>query len=168
MTERFYYLWEKYILKIEYISCRLTSVQRVKNFEYPIVVQNKEFYTQIFCRVQDYFSGHSQSLVLPLKMDGTEFKKKVFDAVLKIPYGEQRTYQQIAKEIGQADAYRAVGQVLKKNPFLIAVPCHRVRHKDSKKMGYLGGCDLKIALLNWEEQHLKKRVSKTISNCKII
>lgn len=155
MTERFYYLWGKYIFEIEYVSCRVTSIQRVKNFDRSIVVKNKEFYTKIFSRFQDYFSSF-QNLVLPVKIEGTCFKRKVFNAVLKIPYGEQRTYQQIAKEIGQPDAYRAVGQVLNKNPLLIVVPCHRVCHKDPKKMGYLGGCDLKMDLLNWEKQQVEK------------
>lgn len=82
----------------------------------------------------------------------TLFEKKVYRAVLNIPLGEVRTYKWVAERIGRPKAARAVGQVLKRNPFTLIVPCHRVVACGGKLGGYNGGVKLKKALLDLERQ----------------
>ena len=80
------------------------------------------------------------------------FAKKVYRVVLKIPLGEVRTYEWVAKKAGKPKAYRAVGQVLKNNPCPLIVPCHRVVESSGKIGGYIWGKKIKRALLNLERQ----------------
>lgn len=83
----------------------------------------------------------------------TEFEKKVLREVVKIPLGEVRTYKWIAKKIGNPNAYRAVGNVLKKNPFPLFIPCHRVVKSSAKDLGgYTLGDDLKKKLIEFERE----------------
>jgi O-6-methylguanine DNA methyltransferase len=82
----------------------------------------------------------------------TPFAKRVYKVVLSIPLGEVRTYKWVAKKSGKPRAYRAVGQVLKNNPYLLIVPCHRVIESSGKIGGYVGGKKIKRALLNLERQ----------------
>jgi len=82
----------------------------------------------------------------------TPFAKKVYKVVLKIPLGEVRTYKWIAKKIGHPQAYRAVGQVLKNNPYPLIIPCHRVIASNGCIGGYIWGKKTKRALLNLERQ----------------
>ncbi|MBN2300717.1 MAG: methylated-DNA--[protein]-cysteine S-methyltransferase [Acholeplasmataceae bacterium] len=101
-----------------------------------------------------YFKHELKAFNLPIKyIKGTPFQKEVWDALLTIPYGETRTYQQIATQIGRPKSIRAVGQACKKNPVGIIVPCHRVIGKDGSMRGYSGPehIDLKKKLLNHEK-----------------
>ena len=82
----------------------------------------------------------------------TEFEKKVLDEVLKIPLGEVRTYKWIANKIGTPRAYRAVGAALRRNPYPLFIPCHRVVRSDGKAGGYSLGSDLKKDLINLEKK----------------
>jgi O-6-methylguanine DNA methyltransferase len=88
----------------------------------------------------------------------TLFAKKVYKVILKIPLGEVRTYKWVAKNIGQPRAYRAVGQVLKNNPYPLFIPCHRVICSNGKIGGYIFGQKKKRALLNLERTILKDMV----------
>lgn len=85
----------------------------------------------------------------------TPFAKKVYKVVLKIPLGEVRTYKWVAKKVGRSRAYRAVGQVLKNNPYPLLIPCHRVICSNGKLGGYAFGQKQKRALLNLERTILK-------------
>lgn len=87
----------------------------------------------------------------------TPFAKKVYRVVLSIPLGEVRTYKWVAKKVGHPKAYRAVGQVLKNNPYPLIIPCHRVINSSHKLGGYVFGKKSKQALLNLERQ-IKKLV----------
>jgi O-6-methylguanine DNA methyltransferase len=80
------------------------------------------------------------------------FAKKVYRVVLKIPLGEVRTYEWVAKKAGKPKAYRAVGQILKNNPCPLIIPCHRVVESSGKIGGYIWGKKIKRALLNLERQ----------------
>lgn len=82
----------------------------------------------------------------------TPFAKKVYKAVLNIPLGEVRTYKWIAKKIGNPRACRAVGQVLKNNPYMLIIPCHRVIESSGKIGGYRGGIKMKKRLLDLEKK----------------
>ena len=83
----------------------------------------------------------------------TEFQKKVYSAVAKIPKGEIRTYAQIAAAIGYPQAYRAAGNALNKNPFLGEIPCHRVIRSNGQSGGYVLGTRKKLELLNGERSN---------------
>lgn len=101
-----------------------------------------------------YFNHQLKKFDLPISFNrGTDFQKDVWQALLTIPYGETRSYQDIANLIGKPKAVRAVGQACKKNPIGIIVPCHRVIGKDGSMTGYSGKehTDLKQKLINHEK-----------------
>lgn len=97
-----------------------------------------------------YIDGKLEKFTIPIELEGTEFQLKVWEALLKIPYGEVRTYKDIAKYIGNEKAYRAVGNANNKNPIAIIVPCHRVIGVGKNIRGYAGGVDVKKKLLKVE------------------
>lgn len=97
-----------------------------------------------------YFSGERRDFDLPLAPAGTDFQRAVWEALKAIPYGETRTYGEIAAAVGRPKAVRAVGQANHVNPLPIFLPCHRVVGKNGALTGYAGGLDLKRALLALE------------------
>lgn len=99
----------------------------------------------------EYEKGVRKVFDLPLNLKGTEFQKKVWNALLEIPYGETRSYQEIAIRIGNPKAVRAVGGACNRNPIGIIVPCHRVVGKNGSLTGYAGGLDYKKLLLEKEK-----------------
>ena len=108
------------------------------------------FSDQVAMELQEYFEGKRTRFTFPLRLDGTDFQKAVWQALLGIPYGQTRTYSQVAAAIGRPKASRAVGIACSKNPIWIAVPCHRVIGKNNALTGYAGGLDLKQKLLDLE------------------
>ena len=88
----------------------------------------------------------------PLEAIGTKFQERVWSEVKKIPYGETKTYKEIATLIGNENSSRAVGNANNKNPLLIVIPCHRVTRSDSKTGGYSLGTSIKAKLLNLENK----------------
>ena len=103
-----------------------------------------------FRQLDEYFSGTRRSFELPLRLCGTPFQQRVWSALCEIPYGETRSYRDIAEAVGSPRAYRAVGMANNRNPILILVPCHRVIGADGALVGYGGGLDMKRALLELE------------------
>lgn len=102
--------------------------------------------------LDDYFLGNTPDIhILPLSPAGTEFQRRVWDILLRIPYGETTTYGQIAKEISPTMSAQAVGGAVGANPISIIIPCHRVVGACGKLTGYTGGLDKKIWLLRHEE-----------------
>lgn len=99
----------------------------------------------------EYEKGMRKVFDLPLHLIGTDFQKKVWNALLEIPYGETRTYQEIAIRIGNPKAVRAVGRACNRNPVGIIVPCHRVIGKNGSLTGYAGGLSYKELLLKHEK-----------------
>ncbi len=102
--------------------------------------------------LEEYFDGKRKEFDLPLKQEGTEFQKKVWNALSKIPHGETRTYKEIAKMIGNEKASRAVGMANNKNNIPIIIPCHRVIGSNGKLVGYALGLDIKQYLLDLESK----------------
>lgn len=101
--------------------------------------------------LDEYFDGKRKQFTVPLSYEGSEFYRSVWQALLKIPYGETRSYAEIAAEIRRPKACRAVGQANRRNPLPIFVPCHRVIGKDGGLTGYLGeNLDIKQQLLKLE------------------
>ena len=101
-------------------------------------------------QLQEYFAGTRSVFDLPLALKGTAFQQKVWQALKEIPFGETRSYGEIAKSIGQPKASRAVGGANNKNPLPIFIPCHRVIGTNGKLVGYAGGLEIKKILLNVE------------------
>ena len=110
---------------------------------------------EAIAQLNQYFSGERKDFNLPLSLNGTEFQKKVWNALQKIPYGETDTYGGIAAKIGSPKASRAVGMSNNKNPIMIIVPCHRVIGANGSLTGYAGGLEMKKYLLDLEKASLK-------------
>jgi len=104
-------------------------------------------------QVNEYCAGERTEFELELAPSGTEFQRAVWDALLAIPYGETRSYGEIARAIGQPQAARGVGAANHANPIALIVPCHRVIGADGSLTGYGGGLPLKRALLAHEAAH---------------
>ncbi|MGB3331445.1 MAG: methylated-DNA--[protein]-cysteine S-methyltransferase [Mycobacterium sp.] len=100
-----------------------------------------------------YFAGDLTEFDLTYEMAGTDFQRRVWTALLTIPYGHTRSYGQLASQIGSPTASRAVGLANGRNPISIIVPCHRVIGSNGSLTGYGGGIDRKRALLGLEQQH---------------
>jgi methylated-DNA-[protein]-cysteine S-methyltransferase len=105
-----------------------------------------------FRELDAYFAGTLQKFTLPLDLRGTPFQKGVWEALLEIPYGETRSYSDIARAIGRPAAVRAIGLANGANPVSIIVPCHRVIGKSGDLVGYGGGLERKRALLELEDR----------------
>lgn len=101
-------------------------------------------------QLEQYFAGERSEFDIPLDLRGSEFQRSVWDALLTIPYGETRSYGEIAKQIGRPDRARAVGSANGRNPVSIVVPCHRVIGADGSLVGYGGGLERKRWLLEHE------------------
>ena len=110
----------------------------------------KEAYRQL----SEYLTGERKSFDLPLNPRGTVFQQQVWKALCDIPYGETRSYKQIAEAIGNPKAVRAVGMANNRNPLLIVVPCHRVIGANGKLVGYGAGIEKKEFLLKLEKSLL--------------
>ncbi len=100
--------------------------------------------------LESYFAGRLRCFSVPLDLRGTAFQLRCWHALLRIPYGETRTYAEQARAIGRPNAYRAVGMANHDNPIAIIVPCHRVIASDGTLGGYGGGLALKQKLLDLE------------------
>ncbi|MDE5778407.1 MAG: methylated-DNA--[protein]-cysteine S-methyltransferase [Lachnospiraceae bacterium] len=103
-----------------------------------------------FQEIKEYLEGKRKTFDIPLAPNGTAFQQKVWNALLTIPYGETRTYSEIAEMIGNPKACRAVGMANNKNPIIIMIPCHRVIGKNGSLVGYACGLETKEYLLNLE------------------
>jgi methylated-DNA-[protein]-cysteine S-methyltransferase len=103
-------------------------------------------------QIEEYFRGTRRAFDLPLSFAGTIFQRRVWHALLRIPYGETRTYGDVAKAIGMPSSTRAVGQANHVNPIAIVIPCHRVIGADGRLVGYGGGMDRKRILLAHERE----------------
>ena len=112
-----------------------------------------EIFTRTKLELDEYFSGERKTFTIPLKTRGTPFQKQVWDALLQIPYGETRCYEDIAIMIGNPKASRAIGMANNRNNIGIIIPCHRVIGKNGSLVGYAGGLDKKIALLDLEKRN---------------
>lgn len=98
----------------------------------------------------EYFAGKRTGFTVPLAPEGTDFQKRIWQELQKIPWGETRTYGQIAAAAGNPKACRAVGMANRSNPILILIPCHRVIGSNGRLTGYAGGLWMKEYLLNLE------------------
>jgi methylated-DNA-[protein]-cysteine S-methyltransferase len=105
-------------------------------------------------QLDEYFKGERKQFDIQLNPHGTPFQKSVWKELLQIPYGETRSYKQVAERIGNPSASRAVGMANNKNPIFIIIPCHRVIGSTGKLVGYGGGLDIKERLLKLETERI--------------
>ena len=124
---------------------RVVLADLVENASHPMLLRAEK-------QLAEYFSRKRKSFTVPLDMRGTYFQKQVWEALLGIPFGETRTYGQIAHQLGNPKATRAVGAANGRNPIAIIVPCHRVVGFSGKLTGFAGGLDAKDRLLKLERQ----------------
>ena len=106
-------------------------------------------------QLDEYFAGQRREFSIPLDLRGTGFQLACWHALLEIPYGETRSYRDIAQAIGHPHAYRAVGMSNNRNPVAIIVPCHRVIASSGSLCGYGGGLDIKRKLLDLEQANVR-------------
>lgn len=115
----------------------------VEDTNHPVLVEAER-------QLAEYFGGQRKAFALKLDMAGTPFQRKVWNALLTIPFGETRSYGQIARQIGNPTAVRAVGAANGRNPLSIVAPCHRVIGASGALTGFAGGLDIKARLLTLE------------------
>ena len=123
----------------------LDSKQLLPCADHPILLATQK-------QLSEYFAGQRQHFDLPLTFEGTEFQQKVWQALLSIPFAETRSYRDIAAQIGNVKAVRAVGAANGKNPISIIAPCHRVIGANGQLVGFAGGLNNKHILLQLEQQ----------------
>ena len=124
---------------------RVRLAELIEQVDHPILLATQK-------QLSEYFAGTRQRFDLPLDFEGTEFQKRVWQALLDIPFGETRSYRDIAEQVGNIKAVRAVGAANGKNPISIIAPCHRVVGMNGKLVGFAGGLDNKKILLGLEKQ----------------
>jgi methylated-DNA-[protein]-cysteine S-methyltransferase len=123
---------------------RVRLAELIEQTHHPILLETQK-------QLTEYFAGKRQQFDLPLDFEGTEFQKKVWQALLNIPFGETRSYREIAEQVGNVKAVRAVGAANGKNPISIIAPCHRVVGANGKLVGFAGGLENKDILLKLEK-----------------
>ena len=136
-----------------FFEYEMENVKKNKNYiikETPLI---KKAASQLF----EYLNGKRMKFDLPLLKDGTDFQISVWNELLKIPYGETRSYKDIAVAINNEKAVRAVGMANNRNKISIFIPCHRVIGSNKKLIGYGGGLEIKEFLLNLEKKELPQK-----------
>ncbi len=144
------YIYDTEIGKIEITEESGIIIGINFNADTNIKKQETKLIRNTYLQIKEYLEGKREEFDIPIKLNGTEFQKKVWRELLEIPYGETRSYKQIAEKIGNPKACRAVGMANHNNPIAIIVPCHRVIGTNNKLVGYAGGVDIKQKLLNLE------------------
>lgn len=142
------------LIRIEHENDTVIFLKRINSIPDDWGVKN-DFTDKIFQQILEYFNCNRKKFNFKYELRGTEFQKKVWKALCNIPYGETKSYKEIATEIGNPKACRAVGMANNKNPITIVVPCHRVIGTNGKMVGYAGGIEMKEILLNLEKNCYK-------------
>lgn len=143
-------------LMMEYegdILYKLTSVPEYQEITLAMRNGRFEFSDDVFRQVEEFLRGKRKSFDLKYELKGTDFQMKVWAALHDIPYGETRSYKQIAEAIGNPAACRAVGMANNRNPLILIVPCHRVIGSNGDLVGYACGLEMKRALLDLEKRN---------------
>lgn len=147
----YYYHSKIGYFKIKIENDFLTELDKVEE------KQENENYSKILPKLikqlDEYFEGKRKDFTIPYKTKGTPFQEKVWQELTKIPYGETRSYKDIAIKVGCPKGYRAVGLANNKNKISIVIPCHRVIGTNKKLIGYSGGIKTKEQLLDLEQKY---------------
>ncbi len=127
-----------------------TDQNTIQKFVSHKSVLHSDLLYEAYTQLQEYFAGKRMQFDLPIHNAGTAFQQRVWQELRHIPYGETRSYEEVAVAIGNSRACRAIGQANNKNPLLIINPCHRVIHKNGDITGFGCGTEVKHFLLNLE------------------
>jgi methylated-DNA-[protein]-cysteine S-methyltransferase len=127
----------------------------VKRADDPILLETER-------QLGEYFDGERKEFTVPLDFHGTEFQRRVWETLLSIPFGETRSYGEVARQVGKPSASRAVGAANGRNPISIIAPCHRVIGSSGKLTGYGGGLDVKEMLLSLEAKASGRNGAETV------
>ena len=147
-----YYKTKLGIIKISYQE-KVESIELVDEIDYKN--ERSKLSDKIFTQIDKYLKGEVKKFDIydKLEITGTDFQKSIWQELTNIPYGETRTYKDIAQKINKPKALRAVGTAIGKNPFFIIIPCHRVIRSDGKMGGFAYGLDVKEKLLAFEKSY---------------
>ena len=147
----FHYTYETVLGSVTFIeedgallSISMQATDRGNEQETPLI-------KDALLQLSEYLRGERKKFDIPFRMRGTEFQIQVWKVLQNIPYGETRSYKQIAEAIGDPKAVRAIGMANNRNPLLIVIPCHRVIGKDGSLVGYGEGIEMKEFLLRLEK-----------------
>ena len=152
----------RHVVLLEFTERRMLEAQfdtLRRRFKTAIVPGENAHLAQLKRELAEYFDGRRTRFTVPLNYPGTPFQQKVWNELLKIPYGQTRSYEDIARAVGSASAVRAVGQTNGLNRICVVIPCHRVVNKDGKLGGYGGGLWRKQALLTLEQGQTQMKIS---------
>lgn len=142
-----YFQYDKLILKIFISKDKISKIDFTDTY---FDAEEDEFIKKIKSQLLAYCQGKLRDFDLDLLVEGTEFQKKVWEEMQKIPYGKTMTYGDLAEKVGNPKGARAVGMACNKNKIPIIIPCHRVVGKNGKLTGFAGGLDIKELLLKIE------------------
>ncbi len=146
--DKFYYKSPIGILEIELEDNIILGLKIVETYEN--LSKRVGYFAEVAKQLDEYFVGKRTIFELNILPKGTDFQKRVWEELLKIPYGKTKSYQEIAKVIGNPNAQRAVGSACNKNPILIIIPCHRVISKNGNIGGFAYCNQIKQKLLEIE------------------
>ena len=139
-----------------FFEYEIENIKKSSNYIIKETTLIKKAASQLF----EYLNGKRRDFNLPLLKEGTDFQISVWNELLKIPYGETRSYKDIAIAINNEKAVRAVGMANNRNKISIFIPCHRVIGSNKKLVGYGGGLEIKEFLLNLEKRNWLKKIEK--------
>ena len=139
-----------------FFEYEIENIKKSSNYIIKETTLIKKATSQLF----EYLNGKRKDFNLPLLKEGTDFQISVWNELLKIPYGETRSYKDIAIAINNEKAVRAVGMANNRNKIPIFIPCHRVIGSNKKLVGYGGGLEIKEFLLNLEKRNSLKKIEK--------
>jgi len=146
----FFYRFNKVDIGITAEKNAITGLFFGNDVPYGFIKAETSLIKKTALQIEEYFAGKRKIFSVPLSIQGTEFHMDVWKALQTIPYGETRSYKDIALQIGRPKAVRAVGMANNRNPISIIIPCHRVIGHNGKLVGYGGGLPLKEYLLELE------------------
>ncbi len=138
--------------KMEYLDGNITFFKKIFEEVITDFGTKTNLTDKAYKELLEYFDGKRKTFGVPYKLNGTDFQKKVWSALCNIPYGETRSYKEIAVAVGNPKASRAVGMANNKNPITVIVPCHRVIGTSGKLVEYAGGLAMKEFLLIWRKK----------------
>jgi len=141
------------VIRVDFLTSKESFLRKLRK-EFPgDIIRDDRKNQRALIQLRKYLKGELKSFNLPLDMRGTPFEKKVWSALRRIPYGQTRSYKEIAKTIGHSKAFRAVGNANGCNSIPLIIPCHRVIESNGGLGGYGHGLQVKKNLLNLEKAH---------------
>jgi len=142
------------VIKIEADETKIISIKFSNKKDHVFKEEKNDIIEKLICQLNGYFNGELKIFSIALKLEGTEFQKKIWSALKKIPYGQTVSYKDIAIATGNVKSVRAIGNANGKNRFPIIIPCHRVIYENRTIGGFSAGIWRKKYLLNLEKKNI--------------